>query len=551
MKRKVFSLLAMVVVLSLLAACAPKVVKETVIVEKPVEKVVTATPEPVAQIYYEDWIAQQPVCALKANPQYMNMCVHSQLVTIDWEWKPRGMLADSWESQDGGKVWVFHMRKDAKFHDGHPVTAEDVVFSWDVYADPKVGARKVYWTYPVLGYEDFKEGKADHLAGVEAVDEYTVRIELTDASPLWVALGGCGVFVLPKHLLEDIPSEELVGNEFWTDNQVGCGPFKWSKYVPDQYVEVVRFDDYFLGAPKLEKYVFVFFTEDSTVAAAYQNEEIYGTVYHRTRISVEDVERLDAIPNLDPIVMNAGKPVFLRVNHNDPAFQDVRVRQAIRYGIDVKTILETIYMGLAEPMVTGLIHDWAIPDDLEQYEYNPEKAKELLDAAGWDYGQEVTMYYYYGDSLNANLIAAIQANLAEIGVKFVPQKIDAAALRAVRNDTPPGIIEYAGFGAGADPSVIAPTILCGEWIAEGYCNPRVDELFAEGMKYATVEERAPIYQEIARIMNEELPYVWLWSDVRPLGFNRRVWGPYEHYAEQGQINFEYVYNEVEKWYVKD
>lgn len=534
------------------APAAPEAVEEPT-AEPAVEPEPEAAPEEepaeaVDNTYHEGWLAG---CGADSTlnttcTHRLDITVNQPLVAITWQGSLQPLLAESWEMQEDGKVWVFTLREGVNWHDGEPVTADDVVFSYNAYANPKVASRWASKAASILGYDEFQAGEADSLAGVSAVDDMTVRVELKEAIPLWPKLEQIYLVVFPEHLLGDVPPEELIGHEYWR-NRVGTGPFKWSKFEPDQFIELAANEDYFLGAPKLDRVIYHMYADAATHVAALENGEIDTTAYETTLISVDDVERLEAKDNIDIVVMSKGSPTFLRMNH-DKEWSDVRLRQAIRYAIDVATLLETVYPG-GQAAYTMLPQPWTWPEGMETYEYDPDRARELLAEAGWS-GREVDFVYHYADQLNGDLIVAIQQYLADVGINIAPRLVD-----------PPTIYElyesgdfdmgYFALGMGVDPATGHPAVQCGNVIAVNYCNEELDALFAEGLKLSDQAEREPIYQEISMILNEDMPSVWLWYDIRPLGFNPRVAGPYEHYDEQGIIYFNLpVYNEIETWTIR-
>jgi peptide/nickel transport system substrate-binding protein len=501
------------------------------------------------QVYHEGWLAG---CGTDATlyttcTHRLDITVNQPMVAITWQGGLQPLLAESWDMEEDGKVWIFHLRKGVKWHDGEPFTADDVVFSFNAYANPEVASTWTSKASSIKGYKEFQAGEADGLSGVTAVDDHTVRVELTQAMPLWINLEQIYLVIVPKHILGDVPPKDLRAQEYWR-NRVGTGPFKWEDYKEGQYISLVRNEEYFLGAPKLEKIIYHMYSDASTHVAALEGGEIDTIAYETTLVSVNDVERLDAVEGIDVVIMEKGSPTFITLNHNRE-WGDKRLRQALRYGIDVKTILETIYPG-ARPAYTMFPQSWATPDDLNPYEFDPEKAKKLLKEAGWS-GREVDFIYHYGDELNQNLIIAIQQYLADIGVKLAPRKIDPAGIHALRQsgewDT-----GYMAHGMGIDPATGEPAVRStGGAETFGYSNKEVDALFEKGKALRTREERAPVYQQISRILNEDMPNIWLWYDIRPLAFNRRVVGPYEHWNEQKIIYFNLpVYNEIEKWYIK-
>jgi peptide/nickel transport system substrate-binding protein len=187
---------------------------------------------------------------------------------------------------------------------------------------------------------------------------------------------------------------------------------------------------------------------------------------------------------------------------------------------------------------------------MNEYPYDPDKARELLQEAGWPADKNIDFMYHFKDQLSHDLIVAMQQYLADVGVKMSPRLVEPATISAAYTD---GTFQAGlfGLGMGVDPATGADAVRCDSLIAQHYCNEQVDQLFEKGLTLSTQEERAPVYKEISSILNEELPSVWLWYDIRPLGFNRRVVGPYEHWNEQGIIYFNLpVYNEIETWHLK-
>ncbi|MBC8449995.1 MAG: ABC transporter substrate-binding protein [Chloroflexi bacterium] len=527
-----------------------KIIKETVEVVVEKEVVVTATPAPVEQVYYEGFLAGctalDPLNTTCAHR--LDMYVNQPLVAITWQGGLKPLMAESYEMQDDGKIWIFHIRKGVNWHDGTPFTAKDAVFSFNLYANPKVASRWATKVTSILGYADFKAGTADSLAGVSALDDYTLRVELTNASMLWPKLEQIFIVMLPEHILGQVAPEEVATHPYWTQ-RVGTGPFKWVKYVPEQYIELERNEDYFLGAPKLEKIFLRFYADAATHIAALQSGEIHTTAYETTIIGIDEARLVGNQEGIDVFVMDKGSPAFIRFNHSDPLFADKRVRQAFRYAIDVQTLMDTVYKG-SYPAITMFPQAWTWPEGMNTYPYDPDKARELLAEAGWPADKEIDFMYHFKDPLSQDLIVAMQQYLAEVGVKMTPRLSEPANITQAYSD---GTFQAGlfGLGMGLDPATAADAVRCESLIAQGYCNPKVDELFAKGLALTDQEERAPVYQEIASILNEEQPSAWLWYDIRPLGFRREAVGPYEHWSEQRIIYFNLpVYNEVETWYIK-
>ena len=469
-------------------------------------------------------------------------------------WKGDGvkaLLAESWSTPDNGATWIFKLRKGVKWHDGKPFTADDVVFSYNLYADPAAASIIANNLSDIKGYDDFRNGKAGSLAGVSKVDSHTVKIELNGPRPLWVELKQIYFSILPKHLLGEVKPSEIARSPFWTQNRVGTGPFKWTKYVPDQYIEVVRNDDYFLGKPKVNRIVYRIFADIPGILNALAANEIDVMSYEGGGVPVSDIERMQKVPTLNVLpTVDAGLPTYLQFNFAQSFLKDPRVRQAMIYAIDRDKIIATVRKGTGKISNTMFPATWAQSPELNPYKFDPAKARQLLKEAGWDSSRKVDFIYYYADQVNKDTVTAIQAYLAAVGVNIVPRLLNPAEIQTVYKD---GTFEMGYFanGQGLDPSLGALTSTCGAQLSFTYCNKRVDELYNLGLSEGKREKRAPYYQEISKILNEDMFRGWLWYDVRPMAFNKRVIGPTERYAEMPTLLFNLpVYNEVEKWDIR-
>jgi len=458
------------------------------------------------------------------------------------------MLAQSWETPDSGKTFVFKLRPGVKWHDGAPFSAKDVVFSLNLYANPKVGSPWSQKLSAVSGYAAFQSGAATSLAGVSAPDDMTVRIELDNAKPAWVELQLIAISILPQHLLGGVAPQEIRGNRFWI-NRVGTGPFIWKAYASDQYVETVRNADYFLGAPKLGRIVYQIYKDISPIVSGLELREVDAMSYEGGGVPLSELGRLQKVPDLAVLSkVNAGLPTYIQFNLANPRFADVRVRQAFMVAIDRGAIIETVKQGTGELSNTMFPQAWARGDNLDPYDYDPARARRLLKEAGWSTGKPIDFIYYYTDQMNVDTVVAIQSYLAAVGIDIKPRLLDPATINQVYAD---GSFELGLFanGMGLDPSLGSPLVACGSKpLALGYCNKDVDALFDKGLSSADRSVRARSYQEISRIMNREVPKAWLFNEVRPLAFNKRIMGLSEHFAQQPLLFFNLaIYNEVEKW----
>ncbi|MDD4259840.1 MAG: ABC transporter substrate-binding protein [Sphaerochaetaceae bacterium] len=502
------------------------------------------------QVYREALLkaAQGQSSFITTTAHRLDSTVNEPMVALTWKGDLKPMIAESFEMLEDGKVWIMHIRDNATWHDGTDVTAADVIFSYSAYANPRVASRWNGKAQSIKGYADVQKGLSDKLSGVTAIDDKTVRIELSQAMPLWMKLEQTFLVIFPDHILGKVPADQLVAHGYWK-NRVGTGPFKWAEYKPDQYIRVVRNDDYYLGAPILEEIQYVIFGDVPSQLNALASGQIHTTVYESNTITPNEAPVYEAMPNISVVTMSKGANAFLALNLDRPDWADVRIRQALCYALDIPTILNAIYPG-AIPAYTLFPQEWTWPATMNKYEYNPEKAKALLAEAGWS-GRTVDLIYYHTDDLTKNLLVAIQQYFKAVGVNVELRQVDAAYNTAFY-PTDQFDASFGGNGMGLDPVTGENLIMTGELLSMRYANPTIDELLMKGKALADQEDRAPLYQQVSAILNEEVPKIFMWYDIRNLGFSDKVVGPKAHWAEQGTIYFNQpIYNEVEKWYVID
>lgn len=448
----------------------------------------------------------------------------SRLVTYDKDFTELfGDLAESWDVSEDGKTWTFNLRKNVYWHDGVPFTAEDIRFTLELALTPEFAWRYLGQFQIIEGAAEFGRKETDHLTGVEVVNRNTIKITTTEPIAPFLDLLAWLLFIMPEHQLAHIPPAELLNHNWWKTKPVGTGPFVWDEYVPDQYLALVRNDEYFRGAPKLAKLINRYFMDDSAAILALERGEIDFTY-----IASDEVARLKNNPNLEIIEGPSHVANFVVFNHTIPALQDQRVRQAFYYAIDRDAIIETLYNGTAQKVNSIYHNPLYIPDDLNQYEYNPEKARQLLREAGWDRAKVGTLELltYYTDQLSSDVMAAMQAYLADVGIDIVPRVVDVPTYNAsfYAGDF---VISYKGMGNGPDPDAIRPayesTMTHPAGVNAGFINdPDLDEALNLGRVTVNELVRQAWYQQVSRIQNENVYNMYMWVGNRYGAVNKRV-----------------------------
>lgn len=435
--------------------------------------------------------------------------------------QPQPNLAASWETSADGLTYTFTLASGVKFHDGEPFTSEDVKFTFDLLLNEATAS----------AYFSLFSGR---VASVEAPDPTTVVITLAAPSPTFLNdLSAYSIGILPQHLLADVKPEELAASEFATAKPVGTGPFKLKEFRAGEALILEPYADYHRGAPKLEGYVLKVLG-DTTVA--YQQLKT-GEV-DVAPVSADFYEDAQADETFESVVIDTFALFLLGFNLDAatgaPALQDIKVRQAIFYAIDRQLIVDRIYSGLGKVAVgTEPPATWAHqPDQItETYAYDPERAAQLLDEAGWVAGDggirakdgEKLSFTALGDSsrkTNEGTLLAIQEFLAAVGIELTPVfEADAYWDKLLGKDYQIALVNYT-FAPDPDQSLAwASDSAYNVW---GYNSPEVDDLLKRGLASADIEERKAIYLEMQNILVADLPALVLHFDQRVTGVNKRV-----------------------------
>jgi peptide/nickel transport system substrate-binding protein len=537
---------------------ATVVVEKEKVVEKPVEKpvVVTATPVPptaVPQVPKEKQMGGTLNVWLpngwpdKAWPYLTNwestFAVSPMAEYLFWP-KPDGtvepLLGQSATVSADGLVWTVKLRPNVKWHDGTPFTAEDVRYTHWMHAHPKLVP--LGWLYNGLTIKDytaFNAGKAADITGIKVIDDLTIQYTLDspDASFARTFLVGNQIPILPKHKVSALPEATRFNNKdpYWYTNPVGTGPYKFVKYVEDQYIEYARNDNWWGGKVGPEKLFMKISSPEVALIALEKGELDY---MYPTNLS--EIKRLQANPNIELIEAKNGAQFFgLIPNYMTMkgAWRDPKVKQAFLKSIDRQGYVNTIMQGF------GAVRDspfdgsaYACPT-IKRWTYDPVEAEKLWTAAGWPKEKrgEWTMDFmsWLGNKPRLDYLPIMQEAMRKLGFKANVDLIDNSLITDYYSGKGPRGKDYDTtvllWGPGADPQGMSflsdPTSKTnsGMWgcpdswdpnikleDAQKTCwkyeNARVSELFALTAKETDPAKRIKYFQEIDCILNEEIPF---------------------------------------------
>ena len=407
-------------------------------------------------------------------------------------------LAESVTISDDKLTYDMAIRKGAKFHDGTPVTAEDVKFSFERYRGAQAGQIK------------------GRVASIETPDPGHVRFKLKTAWPdfltFYASATGAG-WVVPKAYVEK------VGEEAFKKAPIGAGPYKFVSFNPGVELVLEAFEGYWRKMPSVKRLVLRVIPEEATRLAALKRGEV-DIAYS---LQGEIAEELQRTPNLKlkaPIVNGTFWLYFPDQWDVKSPWHDVRVRQAALLAIDTKTINQALALGLAHN--TGSI----VPENFDYYwkppapVYDPAKAKKLLAEAGFPNGFAAGDYYC--DVAYGNLAEAVINNLAEVGIKAKLRPLERAAFfKGYGEKTFKNLIQGAS-GAFGNAATRMETFVVkgGVYVYGSY--PELDELFQQQAAELDQKKREDQLHKMQQIVHEKAMYAHLWQQAFVNGVGPRV-----------------------------
>src|SRR5690625_343505 len=333
----------------------------------------------------------------------------SSLVRTDEEIDIQPGIAE-WEISDDGLTYTFELEEGITFHDGEPLTAEDVEFTYNIFIDED--------------YTGPRAGSFIALDEVEAVDEHTVEFRLDEVDARFLASLGYGI--LPKHILEDVDAEDLEKHDFVAD-PIGSGPFEFEEWVDGQYVKVNAFEDYWEGEPHLDSITLPMVGDQDALMAQIEAGDIdFGNIPADNYSTAEAWED-DGLVKLNSTL--GYQYNYLGFNLRLDKFADEETRQAITHAIDRQAIIDEIGQGQGE-VAHGPVYpiSWAYPDEMPEFPYDVDLAKELLEEAGWEEGEdgilerdgekfEFTVKTNSGNTIREDIAVVVQSMLKEVGIE--------------------------------------------------------------------------------------------------------------------------------------
>jgi ABC-type dipeptide transport system, periplasmic component len=419
--------------------------------------------------------------SLDDSQVYVN--IYDQLVNVDKDGKFVPVLAESWDVSTDGKKYTFHIRKGVKFHNGEELKASDVVFSFET-------AKK----------SPYLSGQFSEIGEVKAIDDYTVEVNLQNSfAPFLLSLYD-NFYVLNEKAVKN-------AGDKYGEQPVGTGPYKFVKHNTGVDVVLERFDDYWGGKAPIKNVVYKIITDQNTALIALKTGEV-DFLYEIPAISRETVKSNKKLSLIESSTIRLS---YVIMNVTAKPFDNVKVRQAINYAIDKKKAITVATEGLATPTDSIFSKDIFGYSEIKGYEYNTQRAKDLLAEAGYPNGFSVTLKTMAGPL--EKVIQSVQEDLGKIGITA---KIEVGEKNAYIQALQKGDYAIGDISCSVGSDADYYSILFGTGSQANfskYSNAKVDDLFKNGRETTDNKQRAGIYHELAQLISDDAVIVPLYYPI--------------------------------------
>jgi peptide/nickel transport system substrate-binding protein len=444
-----------------------------------------------------------PRVGTDAPSERISQLMFDSLVRRDKHFELQPSLAERWETPDP-LTCIFHLRYGVRFHDGRTLTSRDVKWTFDSIIEGKIKTPKA----SAYRYVD----------RIDTPDDATIVFHLKEPyATLLSSLSAVGI--VPDGAGSDI-----------AQHPIGTGPFRFVSMQQDKDVVIRRNDDYWHAKPKLARVRFTVVPDTTTRALELRK----GTAdVAENSLTADMIGPLSGEPNLEVEIKPGTTYSYIAMNLRDPILSDVRVRKALAYAIHREPMIRYLWRDQVQAANSILPpQQWAYDPNVRAYDYDPERARELLDEAGYPVRDGARFHLTMKTSTEEStrlMAAVLQQQLADVGIALDIRTFEFATFYA---DVAKGAFQLFSMrwvGGNEDPDIFEhvfhSTSIPPKRANRGYySNPAVDELIDAGRRETDREKRKRIYWQLQEILAEELPYISLWYSDNVLVHNKRVRG---------------------------
>ncbi|MGA7668854.1 MAG: peptide-binding protein [Nitrolancea sp.] len=451
-----------------------------------------------------------PVLQSDTSSGRVNDLMFNSVITVTpSDVTPKGELAEKYDISSDGLTYTFNLRSGVTWHDGQAFSSQDVKFSFDMYMNPDSGSPRT-------------SELTERIDTLEATDDSTVTVKLKAPNAAFL-VANMAYNIIPQHVLKDVDAKALAQDEFSTGKKgrtIGTGPFQFEEWVKDDHMTLVKYDSYWEGSPNLDKYIYKVVPDQNVLVQQLKTGELdVGPILES---SVEEMSSRDDLKVVQYDTFSFTFYSYQLDETKTKLFQEAAVRQALFYALDRKAMIDAIRFGIGTVAVgTMPVLSWAYnPDGITtKYEYDADKAKKLLDDAGWKAGSDgirakdgqklsFEMYTNSGNSVREQYLTVMQQQWKKIGVEMTPKTEEWNAFLNRITGTKDFDVFLVGFSWDTDPdqtTMWATSSYTGGFNMNKYSNPKVDDLLKQGLATTDQSKRKDIYTQMQNAVLEDLP----------------------------------------------